>query len=370
MSKNLYLDINILQTVPSSNINRDDTGSPKTAIYGGVTRSRVSSQSWKRAIRLGFQEDSRDAKWLKGFRTLKGVQLLIKKIQELDNTISDDDALEKAKAVFAAAGIKLKKDKDTGKYLTGALFLISNGQLEKIAKIALDSDGIDKETGKEIKKALMEEQSLDLALFGRMVADNPDLNVDASSQVAHAISTHEITPEFDFYTAVDDVKKEGSSGSAMLGTIEYNSSTLYRYANVNVLDLMHNLGNEDLTLEGIKLFIKEFIMTMPTGKENTFANKTLPQYVMVNVRDDTPVNLVSAFETPVESKGGYVQKSINRLKDEYNRTLKYVDKPAFDIELADSDKKIVDEQAKSVTDLIDQTAEFIKRELNNEDSND
>lgn len=365
MSKNLYLDVHVLQTVPSSNINRDDTGSPKTAIYGGVTRSRVSSQSWKRAMRLAFKKDSKDEEWLNSFRTLKSAQLLANKIQELSNNLSAEDALEKAKEVFSAAGIKLKKDKTSGEYLTGALLLISDGQLEKIAKIALNSNEIDK----EIKKALMEEQSLDLALFGRMVADNPDLNVDASSQVAHAISTHEITPEFDFYTAVDDVKKEGSAGSAMLGTIEYNSSTLYRYSNVNVLDLMHNLGNEKLTIEGIKLFIKEFILSMPTGKENTFANKTLPQYVMVNIRDDTPVNLVSAFEKPVVSKGGYVDESIKRLHEEYKNALGYVKKPVFNVEYTNKSENVVDNKAENISDLIDQTADFIKRELDNEDNN-
>lgn len=369
MNKNLYMDINVLQTVPSSNINRDDTGSPKTAIYGGVTRSRVSSQSWKRAMRLAFKQDSENEEWLKSYRTLKTASLLANKLQELDSNLSEEDALKKVEEVFKVAGIKLKKDKKTGEMLTGALLLVSEGQLEKIAKLALSVDQIDKDTAKEIKRNLMEDQSLDLALFGRMVADNPELNVDASSQVAHAISTHEVTPEFDYYTAVDDANAKSQTGSAMLGTIEYNSSTLYRYANVNILDLLHNLGNKDLTIEGIKLFIKEFVLTMPTGKENTFANKTLPQYVMVNVRTDTPVNLVSAFETPVRSEGGYVDKSIDRLKDEYKNSLKFVDKPVFNVELTNSEN-IVDNQAENIDDLINQTAEFVKQELENEDSND
>lgn len=143
-------------------------------------------------------------------------------------------------------------------------------------------------------------------MFGRMVADDPSLNVDAAVQVAHAISTHEIVPEFDYFTAIDDKRKEDEAGSAMLGTIEYNSSTLYRYANINVNELEKNIGS-DLTIKGAKLFIKEFISTMPTGKENTFANKTVPQYVLVTIRKDTPVNLVSAFEDPVKSHGGYVK---------------------------------------------------------------
>lgn len=367
--KNLYLDVNVLQTVPSSNINRDDTGSPKTAIYGGVTRSRVSSQSWKRAMRQAFEEETKNVEWLESFRTKKVGYLLAKKLQELDDSLSDEDSLKKAIEIFGKVGIKIKKDSKSKEYVTGALMLISEGQLEKIAKFALDNEELDKDAAKEIRNILMSDQSLDLALFGRMVADNPELNVDASSQVAHAISTHEIIPEFDFYTAVDDAKEDDQAGSAMMGTLEYNSSTLYRYANVNVRDLMHNLGNKDLTLEGLKLFIKEFIMTMPTGKENSYANKTLPQYVMINVRDDTPVNLVSAFETPVNSNGGYVNTSIKRLEDENKDSLKFVDEPIFSIALTSKESEI-DNQAQNIEDLIEQTTEFIGQELKDENSND
>lgn len=368
--KNLYLDVNVLQSVPSSNINRDDTGSPKTAIYGGVTRSRVSSQSWKRAMRQAFEEETKDAEWLESYRTLKAPIILAKKLQKFDRELSDKDANKKSQEIFKAAGIKgLNENKDTGEYLTKALLLVSDGQLEKIAKFALNNEDLDKDAAKEIKNILMSDQSLDLALFGRMVADNPELNVDASSQVAHAISTHEITPEFDFYTAVDDAKEDDQSGSAMMGTLEYNSSTLYRYANVNVRDLMHNLGNKDLTLEGLKLFIKDFIMTMPTGKENSYANKTLPQYVMINVRDDTPVNLVSAFETPVRSNGGYVDKSIEALEKENEEGTKFVDKPIFSIALTSKESNI-NNQAQSISDLINQTTEFIGQELDDENSND
>ncbi len=151
------------------------------------------------------------------------------------------------------------------------------------------------------------DQSLDLALFGRMVADNPELNVDASAQVAHALSTHEIVPEYDYFTALDDLQPEDNAGAAMLGSLEFNSSTLYRYANININELAYNL-DQDSAITGAVSFVKEFLLTMPTGKQNTFANKTLPSYVMVNLRTDTPVNLVSAFEEPVKSKDGYVKK--------------------------------------------------------------
>lgn len=363
---NLYVDMYVLQTVPSSNINRDDTGSPKTTIYGGTTRSRVSSQSWKRAIRKSFKEDMEDADWLEGYRTLKSASILAKAIQNLDSEISDEDAVKKAVEVLKAGGIKVAKDKKTGSYLTKALLLISQGQINKLAQYAVSHDEYDK---KELKKVLQKNNSLDLALFGRMVADDPELNVDAASQVAHAISTHEIVPEFDYFTALDDMQDTTNAGSAMIGSLEYNSSTLYRYANVNVNELAHNLG-KDLTIDGLKLFLKEFITTMPTGKQNTFANKTVPGYVMFSVRKDTPVNLVTAFEEPVKSRDGYMKKSISRLEEESNEVNEsgIVDQPIvtavwtkYDTELKNSD---------NINDVIEKIANIVSEELANENVED
>lgn len=289
MTKNLYMDINIIQTVPSSNINRDDTGAPKTALYGGVTRARVSSQSWKHVIRHTFMEENATV----GSRTKDAVQLLVNELRKQDTSLDEEAALTKATDAFKSAGITPNKKNNQ----TPALLLISNGQIEKLAQYILNNKKIDK---KEVKKVLKGDQSLDLALFGRMVADNPELNVDAASQVAHAISTHEVIPEYDYFTALDDEKSADTTGAAMLGTIEFNSATLYRYANVNINELIHNLNEADAMI-GVSEFIKDFAMSMPTGKQNTFANKTIPSYVMVTIRQDTPVNLVSAFEKPVVS---------------------------------------------------------------------
>lgn len=361
-NQNLYVDINVLQSVPSSNINRDDTGAPKTAIYGGVTRARVSSQSWKRAVRMAFEQqiDDDDAEWLKGIRTTRGPLMLAKDIQKQRDNLSDEDAMTMAVSVFNKAKIKL--DKKTSR--TKALLMVSQGQISKLAKYALNSDELD---GKEIKKDLQGENSLDMALFGRMVADDPSLNVDASCQVAHAISTHEIVPEFDYYTAVDDEKEDDESGSAMLGTIEYDSSTLYRYANVNVNELIHNLGDRKAALQGLKLFIRDFIVSMPTGKQNTFANKTVPQYVMIAVRSDTPVNLVSAFENPVKSRNGYTQLSIKRLEKEYEDTQKFVNKPLATYVLTNYDSEI-HSQTDGIEDLANKVIETTETRVSDENS--
>lgn len=118
LDKNLYVDINVLQSVPSSNINRDDIGAPKTAIYGGVTRARVSSQSWKKAVRTAFIEDEQDADWISGLRTLRAPETLANELQKIDNSISSEDAMKKATSVFDAAKIKLEEKDEKKKNQT------------------------------------------------------------------------------------------------------------------------------------------------------------------------------------------------------------------------------------------------------------
>lgn len=356
MTKNLYVDIHVLQTVPSSNINRDDTGAPKTAIYGGVTRSRVSSQSWKRAIRHEFNESGTQ---VQGIRTKEVAQLLANSLQAKDDSLNQDTAEARAEEILKAASIKVKNGQ------TGALMLVSQGQVEKIAEYALSHDNLDK---KELKAVFNGNQSLDLALFGRMVADNPELNVEASAQVAHAISTHAVEPEFDYYTALDDLQGEDTSGAAMLGTVEYNSSTLYRYANVNANELVQNLGADDAA-KGIREFIKTFTLSMPTGKQNTFANKTLPSYVMVTLRDDTPVNLVSAFEEPVKSNDGYIKKSVAQLEIELTKADRMVDQPVLTVVLSQEGSEL-DNQAANINDLLDQVTSKLSEVIADEDVND
>lgn len=203
------------------------------------------------------------------------------------------------------------------------------------------------------------DQSLDLALFGRMVADNPELNVDASAQVAHALSTHEIVPEYDYFTALDDLQPEDNAGAAMLGSLEFNSSTLYRYANININELAYNL-DQDSAITGAVSFVKEFLLTMPTGKQNTFANKTLPSYVMVNLRTDTPVNLVSAFEEPVKSKDGYVKKSIQKFEKEFETSQDFVDTPKLSVVLSKFDTNDGDKVA-NVTELLQSVTDGLKK---------
>lgn len=205
-----------------------------------------------------------------------------------------------------SAGVKINEKKDNK---TGALFFISAVQANNLAQLVINGE----KDAKLYKQALKETPSVDIALFGRMVADDADLNVDAASQVAHSISTHAVQNEYDYFTAVDDCSPEDSAGAGHLGTTEFNSSTLYRYATVNVAQLKKSIGVS--VAEVIKGFAEAFICSMPTGKQNSYANRTYPDMVYVTIRKDQPVNLVGAFEKPVISNNGYVEESVKKLQE-------------------------------------------------------
>lgn len=321
MQNNIYVDLHVLQTVPPSNMNRDDTGSPKTAQYGGVTRARVSSQSWKKAMREYFKKHG-DIGAL-GIRTKEVVNTLKEAIMEKDQSIDEKNALKLAGEIFDKA--KKSKEKKEDKQEDKVLFFLGRKQREQLALYGVKHrENLQSE---EIKSILKANQSIDIALFGRMVAGASELNEDASSQIAHAISTHAIASEFDFFTAVDDLTPNDQAGAGMLGTVEYNSSTLYRYANVAVHELSFQLGNKDAAIEALKLFVKAFVLSLPTGKIKTFANQTLPDALIVSVRSDRPVNLVNAFENPVRSQDGYVIGSISRLKTEFEKIDRFAEAP-------------------------------------------
>jgi CRISPR system Cascade subunit CasC len=256
-------------------------------------------------------------------RTVHAVDLIAKQIHAQDGTVEESEATKLAADVLAASGIKLSdaktKDGETAKK-TGYLLFLSNMQAEKLADIALATRASGAALDKKAVKAILAapaQTGIDLALFGRMVADAPDLNVDASVQVAHALGVHKLTPEFDYFTAVDDCSPEDNAGAGMIGTVEFNSSTVYRYATINVPLLFKNLGDKTATIQAVEAFTEAFITSMPTGKQNTFANRTLPHAAVVQVRDRQPVNLVGAFETPVPSSAedGYIKPACQKFID-------------------------------------------------------
>jgi len=338
MTSRTIVELHILQTVPPSNLNRDDTGTPKSAVYGGVRRARVSSQAWKRATRQAFQEilDPSDL----GVRTRRLAELLGKRIRGLDDSISETEAWQLAEdTVFAATGAKMEPPKrntteDGSAPAPEAKYLIflSARQLDALAELAVEGRADlkaffkDRENKKRAKELANSRHSVDIALFGRMVADGSDINVDAAAQVAHAISVHRADIESDYYTAVDDHKEreEDDKGAGMIGTVEFNSATLYRYAALDVDLLRSNLGKGlradepagEPVRRAVEAFIRAFTESLPTGKINTFGHHTLPDAVIAKIRTSRPVNFVGAFERPVQADqetGGHVRQAGERL---------------------------------------------------------
>ncbi|RMB80520.1 type I-E CRISPR-associated protein Cas7/Cse4/CasC [Streptomyces shenzhenensis] len=333
-----FLDVHALQTVPPSNLNRDDTGAPKTAVYGGVPRARVSSQAWKRAIRTYFRDEHLLDPSELGVRTKKVVELLAARIIVLDPALGDADALRLADETIKATGLKTEVPKrKAGQAKDGGpapapetkyLVFLSARQLDGLARLAhegaADITGFFK--GKKNKDRAREiadsRHSVDIALFGRMVADIPDINVDAAVQVAHALSVHRVETESDYYTAVDDENTEEETGAGMIGTVDFNSATLYRYAALGIHQLAANLGQglredeprTEPVRRAVEAFVHSFVASLPTGKINTFGHHTLPDAVLVTLRSSRPVSYVSAFEDPVRAdEGGHLRAACDRL---------------------------------------------------------
>ncbi|GAA5533409.1 type I-E CRISPR-associated protein Cas7/Cse4/CasC [Deinococcus aluminii] len=331
------LELHYLQNFAPSNLNRDDTGSPKDAFFGGTRRLRISSQSFKRAMRQDF-----------GARQILKAEELGQRTKRAHEAIAELLAGEgrteeqcRAAAELALGGLGLPVKDGKNQYL---LFL-GRDELGRVADIinanwaefsaaapaADEGDGKKKKAskkaalsgdlGKQLAGALNGSKAVDVALFGRMLADLPDKNADAAAQVAHAISTHALRErQYDFYTAVDDLKPDDNAGADMLGTVEFASATVYRYACIDLSKLLENLqGDRELLERGLRAFLYASVFAAPTGKQNTFAAHNLPG-LMVQVvrRNASPRNLANAFEKGVSTErgGGYLQPSTEALAGE------------------------------------------------------
>lgn len=335
---NRLLEIHILQSFAPSNLNRDDTGSPKDAIFGGVRRGRISSQCLKRATRSYFRTarliDESDL----ALRTKRVSQELAENLAQLGHPHEDAERL----AAVALGALQLKVDAGKSQYL---LFL-GRREIARIADLIhkrwddlLNAAPVEERGGKSGKKAakaalpadlakamegaLDGGRAVDVALFGRMLADLPNKNLDAAAQVAHAISTHKVEREFDFYTAVDDLQPGDNAGADMLGTVEFDSACYYRYAVLDLEKLLDNLqADQKLTLKGVDAFLRACVFAEPSGKQNSFAAHNLPSFVAFTVRQDaSPRSLANAFETPVRPDlDGLTAASIRALAKEWKRS--------------------------------------------------
>jgi len=282
------IEVHLLQNFAPSCLNRDDTNTPKSCVFGGVTRARVSSQSWKRAVRRSFAATHSVTT---GTRT----KALLSQLSERMKEGFDDARARTFLAECYAAPDKKKPD------LTNVLVFAGDKELAEIA--ACLREGV---SGKDAQKRLRDvAPSPDIALFGRMLADHPDRNTDAACQVAQAISTHAVDYETDFYTAVDDLTEARDEvGAGMLGTQGYNSACFYRYALLDVGQLAVSLKEDSaLTRPTIEAFLRAFTLAIPTAKQNSHAAQNLPSLGLFVVRrQGVPVSLANAFARPIRKE--------------------------------------------------------------------
>jgi len=319
------IEIHAVQNFAPSNLNRDDTGVPKDALFGGTRRARVSSQCDKRAIRQYF-----DQKMKEGVFDTSELAVRTKRVYQAIADLLDgkrDKADTLAKAEIALSYVKLKAA-EGGK--TQYLLFLGQKEIAALADAIHEfwdqivsmpeesskkvkgkgkkavASGAPKEVKERIDSIFNGGKAVDLALFGRMLADMPEKNQHAACQVAHAISTHAVEREFDYYTAIDDLKPDDKPGADMVGTVEFNSACFYRYAVVDWEKLVENLqGDTALAEKGLRVFLAGFVVAEPTGKQNTFAAHNPPEFIAVSVRRNTgPRNLANAFETAIHANRG------------------------------------------------------------------
>jgi len=316
----MFVELHMIQNFAPSNLNRDDTNNPKDCEFGGVRRARISSQCIKRAVRFEplFAETTQVPI---GQRTRWLSAEIERKLVEKGK--SEEEAKPKALAFISALLGGMDRDKPER---SKVLFYISEEEKEYIADALIKNweaeDEEIKNLVKDCKKKFRGRSSApDIALFGRMLADDPALSLDAACQVAHAISTHRVNMEVDFFTAVDDLLGESSDtddrGAGMMGVTGFNSACFYRYACIDWDQLVNNLSeNVELAAKTVEGFLRASARAVPTGMQNSFAAQNPPSFLMAVVRRDGACwSLANAFEKPVNSGMGksLVENSIEAL---------------------------------------------------------
>lgn len=347
------IELHILQSFPVSCLNRDDVGSPKTAVFGGVNRARLSSQSLKRPIRLAMQEQA--PALFAGERS----KLIITPLSSLlkGAGIEAERALILARAVGKHLATLDEKAAAKGVEKVKTLMFLSPAELDSIAKRlaqvpnALSTSEAPSDEGgpkkgkkadgtldiaKVVAKACEDvglKDAADIALFGRMVASDHSLTVEGAAMFGHALSTHKADNDLDFYTAVDDRQKEDPTvseedrmGSGMMGTLEFSSAVYYRYAALNLDQLFYQKGRDgqpsanlsslldaehlSTRRQVVDTFIRATLQAMPGARKNSMNAHTRPGYVLGTFKSaGQPLQLINAFEEPVRSKSGLVDAS-------------------------------------------------------------
>jgi len=325
----MFIELHIIQNFAPSNLNRNDTGNPKDTEFGGVRRARISSQCIKRSIR-------RDP----AFARATQVELAVRTrwinrllCEALVKSGKPADTAQVVADAFATYYSKLDKNHTavllylSASEIQDAVKSLSDHWDEIIASLKDSKSTVIETQAKDLFKALKDRTSApDIAMFGRMLAEKPELNIDAACQVSHAISTHRVSMDMDFYTAVDDLSTDEESGAGMMGVTAFNSACFYRYARIDWIQLVNNLGGDkDLARKSVEGFLRAAISAVPTGKQNSFAAQNPPDFILgVSRQDGAAWSLANAFEKPVkaEREGGYLSASIAALDAYWGRLSK------------------------------------------------
>jgi CRISPR system Cascade subunit CasC len=328
----MFVEVHAIQNFAPANLNRDDTGNPKDCEFGGTRRARVSSQCLKRAIRLspvfaettGVEVGTR-TKWFIE-RCLRPPLVAAGKAEDRVTEVLTAFVPELASKLDTKSGEDRK---------TAVLLYLSQAEVDHIVQTLLDHWDSLPGDAKKLARALVKEHkgqtsAPDIALFGRMLAEQPQLGLEAACQVAHALSTHRVTMEMDFYTAVDDLKADDTAGAGMMGFTGFDSACFYRYARIDWGQLLKNLSlDENPTGEEIALarrtvegFLRALVAAVPSGKQNAFAANNPPDFLLAVVRQDgMGWSLANAFEKPVYARGdsGLVAPSVAALDAYWGR---------------------------------------------------
>lgn len=323
----MLIDIHVLQNHAPSNLNRDDTGAPKDAIFGNTLRARISSQAIKRSIRRSaiFTETFAEAGLL-AQRTRRLPSLLRPRLTELG---LDKDAVDlivhRSQEIGRESVRNIQKSTEEGDPETTQLIFLSDVEIDALARKLADlyntlgHKGFEKLKTDKMNRKLDPSvpRSVDIAMFGRMTTSAPFESVQAAVQVAHAISTHRIESEFDYYTAVDDISEE--AGAGFIGDTPFNSATYYKYFSVHWEGLVNNLGGDtDVASAAVGALIRAAATVSPTGKQNSFAAHNLPDLVLVEARDrNVPISYANAFLKPAWATGkrSLMDASVEQLGD-------------------------------------------------------
>ncbi|MGW9498187.1 type I-E CRISPR-associated protein Cas7/Cse4/CasC [Streptomyces prasinus] len=332
-----YVDLHALHALPASLLNRGEDNEPKTLLLGGAVRGMVSSQAWKRAMRLMLEQELdehaartrmlplrvadalREAGWPPELAAFAGAQIA---------RSASKDGLKTEASQGGITSALLYLPRDVLAEMTD-LCQEHRSQLEEASAQAAAAAADTKNGRKKSKDSttpavlptrtvasLIRRRTATINLFGRMLAELPGAHVDGAVQVAHAFTVHQSDPQPDYFTAVEDWATPGEAGSAHLQTGFFTTGILYRYATVNLTELTRNLsGDHDQALRLLALFTEAFIEALPQAKKTSTAPHTLPHLVHYAVRDRRPVSHADAFEQPVKHAhgGGHTQPAVHAL---------------------------------------------------------